>query len=131
MRMVRTLAWGLMLAAALWSCGAPASPSATPAAASGATRPTVTIVVRDMAMTPTRLSIPAGQPFRIAFENQDSTMAHGLAIEAGTNELWHGDPIEGPGSVTYDVPALSAGTYTVYCEVHFGISAQLDAVSQP
>lgn len=66
------------------------------------------------------LAAPAGQAFTIAMENKDS-VAHSLAILAsheGEDVLLRGDIFQGPKSTTYEVSALSPGTYAFHCEVH-------------
>jgi hypothetical protein len=67
---------------------------------------------------------PAGQPFEIAFDDQDPVAtagAHNIGIytEQGGDELFKGDPVEGPDSVVYSVKdPLDAGTYFFQCDFH-------------
>ena len=66
------------------------------------------------------LAAPTGQAFTIAMENKDS-VAHNLAILASheaEDVLFRGDIFQGPKSTTYEVAALSPGTYAFHCEVH-------------
>jgi plastocyanin len=65
------------------------------------------------------LAAPAGQAFTIQFDNQD-TVPHNVAIYSaeGGEELFKGDIITGPDTVTYDVPALDPGQYYFQCDVH-------------
>ena len=67
------------------------------------------------------LAAPAGKPFTIAFTNADAGVPHNVAIysdEAATKTLFQGDLLTGPGSTTYHVPPLPAGTYVFRCDVH-------------
>jgi FtsP/CotA-like multicopper oxidase with cupredoxin domain len=67
------------------------------------------------------LAAPAGKAFTIAFTNNDAGVPHNVAIysdEAATKTLFQGDLLTGPGTTTYQVPALPAGTYVFRCDVH-------------
>lgn len=73
----------------------------------------------------TSLSAPADTPFTIAFDNQDGGIPHNVQIFEGDDTsaepVWapEGDAmITGPDSVTYEIPALPAGTYTYNCLSH-------------
>ena len=75
--------------------------------------------------TETSLSAPADTPFTIAFDNQDGGIPHNVQIFEGDDTsaepVWapEGDAlITGPDSVTYEIPALPAGTYTYNCLSH-------------
>ena len=118
----------LAVAVAAAGCGLATSTPLPPPLASGSNEPSVNVAIRDMALQPGHFSVPAGRPFHIVFSNDDTSMAHGLVIEQGATDLWRGAPVEGPGTATFEVPALAAGTYTIYCEVHIGITGTLDAV---
>ncbi len=76
----------------------------------------------------TSLSAPADKCFKVAFTNDDPTIAHNF-------EIWTADPLKdhsaktlftpgatigvtGPGSKTYQVSALPAGTYFYRCAFH-------------
>jgi LPXTG-motif cell wall-anchored protein len=66
------------------------------------------------------LAVPAGQSFTIQFDNKDSDR-HNVAIlpsHTATTTLFEGDIVQGPKSLTYNVPALKPGTYHFHCEVH-------------
>ena len=78
---------------------------------------------------------PAGEPFDLAFENEDPVTvgAHNVAIltEQDGEALFDGDLVEGPDSVTYEVDPIDAGTYYFECEIHpttmFGTFASVEA----
>jgi plastocyanin len=75
---------------------------------------------------PTTLSIEAGKPIALEFDNQDQGVQHNVVIfgeDPATNPDAAAifDPgvfTTGPSKVTYQVPALKAGTYYFHCAVH-------------
>jgi plastocyanin len=101
------------------SAGGPsASPSAAPSS-SGSAGTTLKLVAARVAFDQTQLQAPAGQPFHIALTNNDTGVQHNVQIKAGDgSEKFKGTLTTGPSTITYDVPALSAGTYTFSCVVH-------------
>lgn len=67
------------------------------------------------------LAAPAGQAFTITFENNDAGTMHNVAIytdESAQTPLFQGEIFEGVDSMTYEVPALDAGTFFFRCDVH-------------
>ena len=67
------------------------------------------------------LAAPADQDFTIAFDNQDATVRHNVAIydKPGSDKaLFKGEVIVGPNKTTYTVPAQPAGTYEFRCDPH-------------
>ena len=74
------------------------------------------------------LVVPAGRPFQLLFENRE-TAPHNVAIndEASDQPLFVGEIFGGPGSRTYDVPAIPAGTHTFRCDVHPEMAGTLTA----
>jgi plastocyanin/mono/diheme cytochrome c family protein len=108
------------------SASASPSPSASPQpspSASGSEQPgALSITAKNIAFDPTTLSAPAGQPFTIDFDNQDAGVQHDVAIFEGSDATapvaFRGDLVTGVASVTYNVPALPAGSYFFHCDVH-------------
>ncbi len=110
------------------SSAAPAStepslaPSAAPSAgASGGTGGTTVIpeVAQNIQFTNLALAAPAGQPFQIAFDNQDASVAHNIQIMDGSGAtVFDGDIVTGVAQTTYNVNALPAGTYKFVCKIH-------------
>jgi plastocyanin len=101
------------------STGRAAEPSIDPNA--------LTITAKDLKFSTTALSAPADKPFQIAFDNQEGA-PHNVAIyrdSSASEKLFGSDPFSGPAVVTYDVPALPAGTYFFRCDVHPAMSGQL------
>jgi len=65
------------------------------------------------------LAAPADTAFTIEFQNQDAGAPHNVAIldDQGTKPFT-GAIVNGVKTVTYQVGALPAGTYTFHCDVH-------------
>jgi plastocyanin len=90
-------------------------------APAGSGGPVIDLAAKGIAFDQTNLTVPAGAPFQIQFDNQDSGIPHNVAIYGGsspTNVLFRGTIVNGPGEITYDVPALPPGTYEFRCDVH-------------
>jgi plastocyanin len=77
-----------------------------------------------------RVTAPAGEPFGLTFENEDDGVPHNVAIyrdDSVEESLFVGDLVEGPTTVTYDVPALEPGVYYFRCDVHPQMDGTLEA----
>ena len=115
-----TLALGLVaLAAILTACAgtSAAEPTATPAGPAGAPAGDVTIVAKDIKFQQSQVSVKAGAPIAVIFTNQDGA-PHNIRIsDAAGAEVFKGEIVSST-TVTYQVPALAAGTYTFICEIH-------------
>jgi plastocyanin len=89
----------------------------------------VAIHADDLAFSTSSLSAPAGEPFQVAFDNRESA-PHNVAIyrdDSATDQVFGSEPFSGPAVVTYDVPALPAGTYFFRCDVHPDMAGTLTA----
>jgi plastocyanin len=67
------------------------------------------------------LAAPAGEAFTIDFDNQDEGQQHNVAmyVQAQGEELFVGDIITGPDTITYDVqPIDQTGNFYFQCDVH-------------
>ena len=107
------------------SAGASAAPSAAPSGATGGT--VLNVKASSIAFDVTSLTAPAGQPFQIAFDNEDAGVPHNIAITDSAGAVaWKGDLVTGVTQTTYNVPALSAGTYTFMCQVHPTMTGTLE-----
>ena len=96
------------------------SPSA-PAAPGAACEPggaQVEVVAKNLAFDKKCLAAPADKPFSIQFKNDDPGVPHNVAILSGGKQLFMGEIVTGPKSVTYRAKALPAGTYQFHCDVH-------------
>lgn len=89
----------------------------------------VQIAALNIAFDKAELIVPAGVPFQIEFDNQEP-QPHNVAIHEGTPtgpSLFRGEIITGPRQITYDVPALNAGSYPFICTVHPNMTGTLTA----
>lgn len=81
---------------------------------------TLAVVADDTRWNTDCLAVTAGQTFSISLDNKDDAV-HNLAILAShsaTDVVFRGELTQGPKQITYEVPALAAGTYAFHCEVH-------------
>ena len=81
---------------------------------------TVKVVAEGIAFDVKELTVAAGKPFAIDFEQKDVGVG-GHNVEIRTTDgvsLWKGEILTDPGQITYVVPALDAGTYVFICTVH-------------
>lgn len=116
----------LLVALAVAACGGGA-PTAAPATSSSDVPTALEVTAENIAFSPTALVAPADVPFTITLHNRDDGIPHNIAIRAGApagdvapsgRDLFVGEIVRGPVTTTYDVPALPAGQYTFYCQVH-------------
>jgi mono/diheme cytochrome c family protein/plastocyanin len=101
------------------SPGPSGSPAASPAASLAANSPVVKIVASGIAFTTPTVTAPSGKPFVIDFDNEDAGTPHNVQIkDSGGTVKFSGDTFNGVATRQYQVPALTAGTYTFICTVH-------------
>ena len=121
-------------ASSTMNMGPAASTSATPAApaasgpASTATNPPggpaagaapLHISAQNIQFDTDHLAAPVGRAFVLEFDNNDSGVPHNLEIrDASGASMFKGEIITGPAQVSYQIPALAAGSYTFLCDVH-------------
>ncbi len=104
--------------AAPGASGAPAASSA-PGSSSAPAGTVIQESALNIAFEVGDLKAPADAAFQIAFENKDPGIPHNIEIkDANGGVLFKGDIITGPAKITYNVPALKAGSYTFLCTVH-------------
>ena len=75
----------------------------------------------DQRFVPARLSVAGGEPFAIAFSNEDDGVGHNVAVytdDSAEEPLFVGEIVTGPTQVTYEVPALDPGSYYFRCDIH-------------
>jgi plastocyanin len=122
---------GLALLTVACSSGGGASPAPASVAPSspGASAPAggeIVIVAKDLAFQPTSLTIKADTPTEIVLDNQEAA-PHNIAIkDAAGAEVFKGEIVSSK-KVTNAVPALAAGSYTFWCEVHPDMTGTLTA----
>lgn len=98
-------------------------PSGAGPPASGAPPPsgTTTVTASGLAFNVSSISLPAGQPSTITFDNQDAGVPHDIAIytdNTATTALFTGEPVTGVATKDYAVPELPAGSYYFRCTFH-------------
>jgi plastocyanin len=86
---------------------------------------TVQLSADNSKFEPTSLSVIAGSPFAIAFDNKD-TVPHNVSIVNGPAGST-GEIFGGPAERLYIFPALSSGTYTFHCDVHPDMTGTIEA----
>jgi hypothetical protein len=71
------------------------------------------------------LAAPADVPFSVNLDNQDAGVPHSFAVydrdpsaDPSARELFRGERVTGPNMRTYQVGALSRGSFHFRCEVH-------------
>jgi plastocyanin len=72
------------------------------------------------------LEATAGQAFVLMFDNNDPGVPHNVEIKDPSGaSRFKGQIITGPAKAAYQVPALTAGTYTFVCDVHPNMTGTL------
>ena len=102
----------------------PAGGSAAPSAGSAS----VTITALAIAFTTPAVTVPAGTAFTLEFDNQDPAIPHDVQIKDGAGaQVFKTDVFPGVEKRSYQVPALTAGTYPFVCTVHANMTGTLTA----
>jgi plastocyanin len=85
------------------------------------------IVAQDIKFDRATLTVPAGTAAPLLFENRDGA-PHNVSISAADgSKAFTGETFNGPGSRTYQLPSLTAGTYQFQCDVHPEMKGTLTA----
>lgn len=91
----------------------------------------IALFAKDIAFDQTSLTVSAGEPFAIDFDNRDDGIQHNVQIfdnpDFAGSPLFAGDLITGPDRVTYNVGPLDAGTYYFNCVVHPQMQGTIEA----
>jgi plastocyanin len=75
--------------------------------------------VDSSSFTVSSLTVPADEPFELAFENADPGVEHNVAITSPAGDaVFVGKLVRGPRTVTYEIPALAPGAYAFTCSIH-------------
>jgi plastocyanin len=113
-----------VLTAACSSGGATAAPaSPAPSAAAG---DAIVVVAKDLKFDTASISAPADEAFDIVLDNQEAA-PHNIAIkDASGTTVFKGEVVT-QSTVTYAVPAVAAGSYTFWCEIHPDMTGTLTA----
>jgi len=109
------------------AAGAATSPSSAPSG-SAPTGAVLHISAQNIAFDTNHLEAPAGQAFVLDFDNNDPGIPHNVEIkDANGTSLFKGQIITGPAKISYQVPALAAGSYMFVCDVHPNMTGTLTA----
>ena len=113
-----------LIAVACGGSGPTAAPATAGPSASAPASAGNVIVAKDVSFQTQALTVKAGTPSEIVLDNQDSA-PHNLAIkDASGATLFKGEIVTGT-KVSNAVPALGAGAYTFFCEVHPNMTGTL------
>ena len=81
----------------------------------------LTLTAFDQKFDKTCLAAPATQAFTVDFKNLDRGIPHNLSIyedQTAAKILFKGELVSGPGTATYSVQGLPAGTFFFRCDPH-------------
>jgi plastocyanin len=124
---------GASVGASGGASGAPsggASGAPSPAGSGAGSTAVVNITASGVKFEQSAVTVAAGAPFQIQFENKDAGTPHNVAIHQGGPtgpELFKGEIFNGVATKAYDVPALDAGAYAFVCSVHPTMTGTLTA----
>lgn len=97
----------------------PASTATNPPGGPAAGAAPLHISAQNIQFDTGHLAAPVGRAFVLEFDNNDSGVPHNLEIrDASGASVFKGEIITGPARVSYQIPALAAGSYTFLCDVH-------------
>jgi plastocyanin len=81
-----------------------------------------TVVAKDLAFSPTEVTVKGGGEITIHFDNQDAGQLHNIHVfdgqDASAPSLFEGELITGPDTADYTFEAPPPDTYFFHCEVH-------------
>jgi plastocyanin len=107
----------LAVAAAACSSGSTGSTGST-APAPTAPPGGAVIVAQDIKFDRATLALPANATAPLLFDNRDGAPHNVAFTKADGSKVFTGETFSGPSTRTYDVPALTAGSYGFHCDVH-------------
>ena len=120
------VALAAVTAACSGGSGTTASPAASAPTASAPAGDAIVVVAKDLKFSTAAITAPADEAFQIVLDNQESA-PHNIAIKDATGaEKFKGEVVTST-TVTYDVPALAAGAYEFWCEIHPDMKGALTA----
>src|SRR5205085_1335619 len=79
------------------------------------------VVAKGTAFNRTSLTLPAHSGVEIRFDNRDPAIQHNISLysdAAGTEPIYQGDAVTGPGSRDYRFITPGPGTYLYRCDFH-------------
>jgi len=113
------------------SGGSTASPAVSAPAASGpaGSAPAgdgIVVVAKDIKFSTASTTAPADEAFQILLDNQESA-PHNIAIKDASGAVVFKGEVVTSTQVVNNVPALAAGAYEFFCEVHPNMKGTLTA----
>ncbi|MEN6519277.1 MAG: plastocyanin/azurin family copper-binding protein [Methanospirillum sp.] len=82
----------------------------------------ITLTAEGMAFDTKEITVPAGSPVEMTFENRDTGVPHNFALyrdSSAAEKFFAGEVITGPKAVTYTFTAPSGkGRFFFRCDVH-------------
>ena len=108
------------------SSGATASPAGSAPPASGGTGDGIVVVAKDLKFSTASITAPADEAFSVVLDNQESA-PHNIAIKDAAGTVVFKGEIVTSTQITNNVPALAAGVYEFWCEVHPDMKGTLTA----
>ena len=124
----RSLAGVALAVAILGGCGAPAANEAPPSVVAGQ----LVLVARDIAFTPTEITMTSGTALTVVMDNQDAGVPHNVLLLGGPGEgakLAKTEIVSGVAQARFSIPPLVPGGYRFICEVHPNMTATLQVVA--
>ena len=98
---------------------AASAPAGSPAAGDG-----IVVVAKDLVFVTTSITAPAGEAFQVTLDNQESA-PHNFAIKDASGATVYKGEIVTSTKVANNVPAMAAGAYQFFCEVHPNMTGTL------
>lgn len=105
---------------------AASAPAASAPAASAPAGDAIVVVAKDLKFSTASITAPADEAFQIVLDNQESA-PHNIAIKDASGAVTFKGEIVTSKRITYDVPALAAGAYEFWCELHPDMKGTLTA----
>ena len=105
-----------------------ATPPETTQQGEGGGGPTTAVVAEGLAFDVETIDLAAEEPATIEFDNRDAGAQHNIAIyeeEDASGEIFVGELITGPDTITYEFEAPPAGEYFFRCDVHPDMSGNV------
>lgn len=115
-----TLAAAGLLAATVTACSGTPAPLPTPPPGA------VVVTAQGTAFVSSPYTAPADVAFTLFFVNRDNEPHNVRIWDAANASVYPGEIIQGPAAKVEQVRALPAGTYRFTCDIHPGMTAQLN-----
>jgi len=116
----------LAVVTAACSSGSPASPDGPAPTGAAPSGDGIVVVAKDLKFSTATIAAPADEAFQIVLDNQESA-PHNIAIKDASGAVVVKGEVVTSTQVTNDVPALAAGAYEFFCEIHPDMKGTLTA----